>query len=310
MTWFIIAVIVACLVMPVIIELNRKDMTSAERADAPGEFADLSRGATHYQWFGPARGHLLICIHGLTTPSFVWNRLVRGLAVMGFRVLTYDLYGRGFSDKPRGRQSKEFFIDQLDELLEHEGLEHMPVSVLGYSMGGSIAAAFAARHSSRITRLMLIAPAGIARLSDLPRAKLIKRPIIGDWLMLAVYPGTLRKGIRAEADAEIGPQQERELDYKGFVPAVLSSLRGILSRPLKEEHKVIRSFGMPVLAIWGEKDDVIPLTTREKLERWNGSAVNAVVPGAGHGLTYTHSEDVLAHIRGFVAENPDPDDAK
>jgi pimeloyl-ACP methyl ester carboxylesterase len=63
----------------------------------------------------------------------------------GHRVLTYDLYGRGYSDRPGGEQDARFFIRQLEDLLEHQGVTQ-PVTLLGYSMGGAIGAAFAAKH--------------------------------------------------------------------------------------------------------------------------------------------------------------------
>lgn len=41
---------------------------------------------------------------------------------MGYRILTYDLYGRGYSDRPSGKQNREFFLQQLDDLLAYEAV--------------------------------------------------------------------------------------------------------------------------------------------------------------------------------------------
>ena len=72
------------------------------RADAPGRFALLSRGATHYQFLGLRGGPLAICVHGLSTPSFVFEALAAFLIGRGYRVLIYDHYGRGYSDRSKG----------------------------------------------------------------------------------------------------------------------------------------------------------------------------------------------------------------
>ena len=124
----------AFIAIPLIIELTRPSMNSTERDTASGQFAQLSQGITHYEWFGPKRGPIVVCIHGLTTPSIVWGSLSKGLALMGCRVLTYDLYGRGYSDRPRGKQNEAFFTQQLNELLRHEDITDT-ISIVGYSMG-------------------------------------------------------------------------------------------------------------------------------------------------------------------------------
>lgn len=303
--WIFLSLVVAVIAIPVVIEASRAPMDEDARADAPGQFASLDKGVVHFQWFGPESGPVLVCIHGLTTPSFVWKRILQGLAVMGFRVLTYDHYGRGYSDRPRGLQNAKFFNDALDDLLAHEGMAERPVSLLGYSMGGAIAAAYAARNTHRITRLMLIAPAGIGDV-QVGLVRIVSRlPLVGDWLMLAIYPWVYRRGIADEADAEIGALQERELNYRGFVRSVLSSLRGVLARPHKKAHITLASQGMPMLAIWGDADTTIPITGMARLKDWNPKADNRVVEGAAHDLTYARPEEVLNHIRSFIALSKD-----
>ena len=109
MTWFIV-ILLGVIAVPVVIEVTRKRMNDSARKTATGQFATLSQGVTHFEWFGPQRGAIIVCVHGLTTPSFVWRGLTRGLAIMGYRVLTYDLFGRGYSDKAKGAQSSDFFL--------------------------------------------------------------------------------------------------------------------------------------------------------------------------------------------------------
>ncbi|MGB8621512.1 MAG: alpha/beta fold hydrolase, partial [Paracoccaceae bacterium] len=144
----------------VLSERLRHPMGSAARASAPGKFAELSQGVTHYRWSGPLGGPVAVCVHGLTSASYVWDPVVRALNMMGFRVLRYDLYGRGFSDRPPGVQDRDFFLRQLRDLLEDQGIGQVDMMV-GYSMGGSIATAFTAEDPGRVLRLVLLAPAGL-----------------------------------------------------------------------------------------------------------------------------------------------------
>ena len=109
MLWFVLLVLALAALLPFADEWRRKPMNAAARTVARGDFADLSQGRTCYRWTGPLRGPVAVCVHGLTTPSQVWDSIAEGLAAQGFRVLTYDLYGRGFSDRPPGRQDAGFF---------------------------------------------------------------------------------------------------------------------------------------------------------------------------------------------------------
>lgn len=279
-------------------------MDDTQRCMAPGEFAELSRGITHYQLSGPVDGPLVVLIHGLTTSSFVWAPITRTLADLGYRVLAYDLYGRGFSDRPPEDQDKAFFLCQIDDLLCHLEIKE-PFHLVGYSMGGAIATGFAAAAPQFVNRLVLIAPAGMGLSEDTSLRFLRDRGLLGAWAMLMFFPRALRQGIRAEAGQSgtvpgIGTQQLAQLAHRGFLPAVLASLRGLLAQPLEGEHLALKREALPVLAIWGEDDDVIPATTMGQLAAWNRAVRHEIVPNAGHGLPYTHTTQVLDHITHFL----------
>ena len=289
---------------PYLREVIRPGMTDAIRQQAPGQVAALKRGKTHYQWHGPEGGPVAVCVHGLTTPSFVWGPIADGLARMGFRVLTYDLYGRGYSDRPGGEQDAAFFVAQLADLLEHLGVSGK-VTLLGYSMGGAISAAFTARHPDRVRELVLIAPAGMGH--DLgPIARLVvNHRLLGRWLMTAFYARSYRRALTEERDVKtsipgIVELQARELRYRGFIPAVWQSLRGILDEDMQPAHRKIAESGVPVRAVWGADDEVIPLAGRDRLAYWNPEARQIVVPGATHALAYTHDAQVLDALRDLA----------
>lgn len=302
MTWWaVVAIVAAVAIWPFAVEALRPRMNRTRREAAPGQFTTLSQGVTHYQWLGAEGGPIAVCVHGLTTPSFVWGPVAEELGRMGYRVLTYDLYGRGFSDRPRGTQDAAFFIRQLDDLLEDQGVTG-EITLLGYSMGGAITAAFAGQQAGRIRQLVLLAPAGLGH--DLgPVADMaVKYNFFGRWMMLGFYAKSLRRATEAERGLpsridRMVDLQIAETRLKGFAPAVLSSLRGVLDEDLEPAHRAIAEAGTPVLAIWGEKDDIIPLSCKDTLAEWNPQARQVVVPGAGHTLTYTEPDAVMAAMK-------------
>jgi pimeloyl-ACP methyl ester carboxylesterase len=306
MTGWLLAGLAAVVLAPTITEILRPRLGPSARQSAPGDFAELSRGVTHYQWHGPEAGPLVVCVHGLTTPSFVWEGIAPRLAEQGFKVLTYDLYGRGYSDRPRGMQEGAFFTAQLEELLNHLAIDEK-FALMGYSMGGAISTCYCAEHPNRVKKLILLAPAGMGH--DLgPVARLVMNyGGFGRWLFMAMYGRSFRKGTEAERDLEssvpnIVDRQQNELRYRGFRGAVLSSMRGFLDRDLEDEHRAIAESGLPVLAIWGREDDVIPISGLGKLAEWNRNAEHEVIEGAGHALAYSHTAEVVRLVLPALQE--------
>ena len=307
MGWvFLVLVLAGFALLPWMAE-RRRHGAETFRADAPGRFARLTDGVTHYQWLGSARGPVVVCVHGLTTPSPVWYAIAEGLSKLGFRVLVYDLFGRGFSDAPRGTQNAAFFTRQLSDLLNHQQITE-DVTVIGYSMGGAIASAFTAQFPDRVRRLVLLAPAGMwlreDRLTEFARTV----PVLGDWLHHTVVARRDRRALRKLLGQPfditgIIELQLAEYQSRGFLRSVLSSRRHMLDDTQEEVHRTIGRNGIPVVGIWGEKDDIIPLRSLGQLTQWNRNVRQEVIEGAGHALAYTHSDEVV-DVLGDILREP------
>src|SRR4249919_2422345 len=94
-------------------------LDDAARRNAPnGKFVQLSEGVTHYELGGPADGRTVLLINGFSTPYHIWDPTFVGLTKAGFRVVRYDLYGRGFSDRPVAEYDGNFFDRQALDLLD------------------------------------------------------------------------------------------------------------------------------------------------------------------------------------------------
>ncbi|MEH6835102.1 MULTISPECIES: alpha/beta fold hydrolase [Falsihalocynthiibacter] len=306
MLWFLFVLVLVAVATPPIVERQRRPISRAMQADAPGRFSKLTRGVTHYQWVGPENGRQIVCIHGLTTPSYVWTALVKGFVRMGFRVLTYDLYGRGLSARPEGLQDPEFFRQQLAELLEDQEVDE-GVILVGYSMGGAIAVDYTQTHPQMVERLILLATAGLGATVS-PFVKfMINVPVIGDGLMYTFGGNLFGKSSRAmnaalAASPNMNPWPMEERQSQGFLPAVLSSYRHTLSVDQLGAHRAMAKNGTPVLAIWGDKDSAIPLSAMGRLAEVNRAAYQDVLKGADHGLLLTHSDEIIPIVQEFLRE--------
>ena len=286
---------------------SRRHAVDVFRDKAPGRFAKLSQGVTHYQWLGGVRGPVVVCIHGLTTPSPVWYAIAGGLAKLGYRVLVYDLYGRGFSDAPRGPQDGEFFATQLADLLDHQGLTE-DVTLMGYSMGGSIATHFAASHPNRVRRLILLASGGMWLREDKVTEASRRMSLLGDWLHAVVGARRDRQRLRRQLgqvfDVEaIIELQLAEYQSRGFLRSVLCSRRHMLNDFQEDQHRTIGREGIPVIGIWAERDEVIPLKSLGTLTQWNRSVRQEVISEADHRVGYTHAAQVVKVLRDVLRED-------
>ena len=302
MLWFWVTIVAGLFLWPFVSEILRKPPDPRE---APGNLTQLSQGTTHFQWFGPARGPVAVCVHGQTTPMRVYFGVAQELSALGYRVLTYDLYGRGFSSNAPGRQDMAFHLKQLEDLLEDQNLTD-DLLVLGYSMGGAIATEFAAENPHRVRRLVILASAGLDVLRGPGTRFAIKVPILGDWLHYGIGMELFRRELKATLNdptevSGIVETQLSELQRRGFRHATLSSMRWMTLDNMERQHRVLGREGVPVVAIWGDRDSVIPLTSLGKLAQWNRLSRQEVA-GAGHGLPYTHASEIGALLRTILKE--------
>ena len=100
----------------------------------------------------PAARQTIVCIHGLTANHTCWASMADVLAP-AFRLIAYDLRGRGDSDKPEKGYSLEAHGEDLGRLLDHYGLEK--AVLMGHSLGAHIAIRFAVNQPSRVSKLVL-----------------------------------------------------------------------------------------------------------------------------------------------------------
>ena len=306
MLWVLLALVIVIAALSGIADLRRHRKDKATPGTVSGSIATLPSGKTYYEWHGRQDGAIAVCVHGLTTPSYVWDAVVEGLNLMGYRVLTYDLYGRGYSDRVSGQQDADFFIKQLDELLEDQGVDG-GIFLLGYSMGAAIATSYCAKQPNMMERMVLLAPVGFGVKTNRLQDFIVKTPVIGDWLMGVLGGWMLRKAIAAEAEIpskvpDIYSRQIKETYVRGFLPAVLSSMRHMLPRTQENLHRIIADADIPVAAIWGEADTVIPISGIGKLAEVNRAAYQTMIPDAPHALLYTHPDEVHKALQEFLRE--------
>ena len=282
------------------------DLDDTARKKAPGSFVALSDGQVHYQWHGPENGDITVMVHGLSTPSFVWKGLLEHMTGAGLRVLTYDLYGRGWSDRPDADNSAEFFDRQLVELLKSQNVAG-PINLVGYSMGGAIAVNYAANHPNAVTRLGLFAPAGFPDPEGLTTKMIgmMNIPVFGDWFM-----GTLGRKLMIGGMAEpknqgpvipdIVARYEEQISYKGFLRSMVSTMRHFPLTTLQAQYEVVGKQGLPVAAIWGDQDTVVPVWQADLVKNAVPHLQLHVIKGGYHSVPFIQVDEAGPILARFL----------
>ena len=285
-----------------ILNPEKKALTPETRASLPGQFITLADGVTHYELAGPENGPLVVLVNGFSIPLFSWERNVPALTEAGFRVLTFDLYGRGYSDRPDGPYNLDLFVRQIDELLTALKIVQ-PVDMVGISMGGYITAGFANRYPERVRRVVLISPVVDAVASD-PRLKIVTLPWLGDYLF-TVYIGPdqiVDSQNEYQAYVPGSNWRARELDalqYAGIRHALLSTLRDMTGDPLKE-YQQLGKLGIQVEVLWGDKDPTVLIANAPKVLAAIPQAVFYSIPGARHESPYEAPQVVNPFLIDFL----------
>ncbi len=104
---------------------------------------------------------MVALLHGFSVPYFIWDPTFEAWLKAGYRVLRYDMFGRGYSDRPHVEYDLDLFTRQLADLLDALEIAKCR-AVFGISMGGVVAANFAVQHRERLEE------AGIVRSGRLP----------------------------------------------------------------------------------------------------------------------------------------------
>lgn len=290
-----------------VVGASAKQMDATAREAAPGQFLVTSQGVLHYRWHGPEGGDVIVMAHGFSTPNFIFEQNAEALASAGHRVLTFDHFGRGWSDRPATDYTPDFYDRELLDLVDGLGLTE-PFGLVGLSMGGPITAEFTARHPERVSKLFLFVPAGLS-ISTEPGSltdRMMRTPVIGEWVWRMMGKRILL-GDDQYNEAELAPANRlagdvaAQMEYKGYLEALLSSYRHFPMQDRDEMFTRLAATGIPVRAVFGEQDTTVLIESADQLAALVPEADIVRIAEGSHGLNYQNSERANALLLDFFA---------
>lgn len=281
-----------------------KELNDTTRAGVAGAFVRLPEGITHYEMDGAATAPTVVLVHGFSVPYYIWDPTFQALRQGGLRVLRYDLFGRGYSDRPRRKYDLNFFVRQLHDLLRALDIQGA-VDLVGLSMGGPITAGFIRQYPQQVRRVVWIDPAGARPIGLSPLLKVATLPGIGELALALFGRESLVKGIAADFfdPALVAEFQERyrlQMQFKGFRAAILSTVRSGMLGSFLEIYREVGKLGKPTLLIWGKNDTTVPLEHSDELRAAVPHVQFHVIEGCGHIPHYERPAEVNPILLRFL----------
>jgi pimeloyl-ACP methyl ester carboxylesterase len=276
-------------------------LTPAVRQTVSGSFVQLPDGVVHHELAGPKEAETVVLVHGFSVPYYIWDPTFDALVKAGFRTLRYDLYGRGYSDRPDVEYNADLYDRQLIELLNALDIRG-PVNLVGVSMGGPIIVTFAVRHPERVRTLSLFDPAYMT--GGEPPFRL-RAPLIGEFTMDVSITPTLAQGqlddfFHPERYPEWPDEYRPQMRYKGFRRALLSTIRHYLTIDDREEYRALGRSKMPVLLVWGKADRDVPFSISADVLRAIPQAEFHPIEKAAHIPHYERADLVNPILVNFL----------
>ena len=291
--------------MPIPYLDETKELDEITRHQADGSFVTLADGITHYELGGPESGKPVVLVHGFSTPYFIFDNTFEFLVNSGFRVLRYDLIGRGYSDRPRVDYNIQLFVRQLKDLLDALGLKQ--INLIGLSMGGAITAAFVSAYPEYVSKHVLIDPAGAKRVSIPWILEALKMPIFGELALGLFGSVSMIKNIAAdlfapEAVKHFQAQYKIQMQYKGFKRAILSTMRNGMLESFYETYARVGKLQKPTLLFWGMKDATVPFENSKIIMKAIPHTEFHAIEKCGHIPHYEKPEIVNPILLEFLSK--------
>ncbi len=227
-------------------------------------------------------GAPLVLVHGFGADKDTWVRTARYLHSPALRIIALDLPGYGESDSPiDGSYTIADQVERLHAFVQTLGLTHLHLG--GHSMGGNVAATYAAKYPNEVGSLWLIANSGMnhvpaselrQRISDTGKNALVPssreeyREMMG-WVM-ARPPWIPSRVLDVMADRAIAVHDLRQMEFSQIV------------REASTLEERLSGLPIPTHVLWGEKDRAVHVQSVDVLMGLLPQSDRTIMPAIGH----------------------------
>jgi non-heme chloroperoxidase len=258
------------------------------------------------------KGPAVTFSHGWPLNADAWDGQMLFLVQNGFRAIALDRRGHGRSSQPSSGNDMDTYADDLAGLIE--ALDLHDVTLVGHSTGGGEVARYIGRHgTARVAKAVLIAA--------VPPI-MLKTAANPEGLPIEVFDG-IRAGLARDRSQFY---QDLAIQFYGANRPGAKVSQGLLDQfwtwsmqsGLLNAYECVKAFSetdftqdlkqfdIPTLVLHGEDDQIVPVKdSAVKSARLIKGAKDVYYPGAPHGITATHQDQVNAELLAFLRGSPE-----
>ncbi len=257
-------------------------------------------------------GAAVVLLHGFGASSYSWRHLMPELA-KSFRVVAPDLFGFGWTERPRDAASYTRAGQARLVLGVLQALGIRRAQFVGHSYGGALTLYLASRHPEIVSSIVLVDSAAPSyprdRRTRLANLRLVDRLS----LQLALRPYRVRRSLLGSLHdpGKVTPELVRAYLDRLRVEGEVDAYHGLTAR-LPRAQQVegdegadrdvdLRAIAQPALVVWGSDDRVIPVSDGSQAARRLPRGEFATIPNAGHMPMEDRPEEVLQLLMPFLS---------
>jgi pimeloyl-ACP methyl ester carboxylesterase len=261
--------------------------------------------ALHYVEWGSPTGKPLVLLHGLTGHARTWDRLAADMH-REYRVLALDQRGHGDSDRaPDGDYGVQTMAADLGAFADALGLRVF--TLLGLSMGGRVAIAYAGAHPDRVERLVIV---DIGPEIHLPGLERIRAMMAGSAERIESSDEAIAYIRRANPqydEAELRHRAEhgvRRLADGSLTWKYDKALRDMMRQGGRRDEvdlwAPLGRIACPTLLVRGAESDILSPAIAEKMLESLPHGRFVQVDGAGHSVPGDRPREFAQAVRSFL----------
>ncbi len=266
-----------------------------------------TRDGTDIYYKDWGEGPVITFSHGWPLNSDAWDGQMLFLAQKGFRVVAHDRRGHGRSSPASSGNDMDGYADDLAAVIEALDLED--ATLVGHSTGGGEVARYIGRHGTkRVAKAVLIAA--------VPPI-MLKSAANPEGLPLEVFDG-IRAGVAGDRsqyykdlavafyganrpDAKVSQGMLDQFWLWSMQAGTKNAYESVKAFSETDFTQDLKKFDVPTLVLHGEDDQIVPVKdSAVKSARLIRGAKEIYYPGAPHGITATHQEQVNADLLAFI----------
>jgi non-heme chloroperoxidase len=254
-------------------------------------------------------GPVVTFSHGWPLNSDMWDGQMLFLAQQGFRVVAHDRRGHGRSSQASSGNDMNGYADDLAAVIE--ALELTDVTLVGHSTGGGEVARYVARHGTkRVARVVLIAAIPPIMLKSATNPEGLPMELFD-----SIRNGLMKDRSQYYKDAAVpfyGANRSGAKVSQGVLDQFwLWSMQAGLKHAYDsvkafsetDQTEDLKKFDVPTLVIHGEDDQIVPVKdSAKKAVKLIKDVREIYYPGAPHGITATHQDQINAELLRFLKE--------